>query len=340
MLAAAGASAAVGKKAQAASADFTGYPDSYGVLHDTTLCVGCRSCEEACNRVNNLPAPEKPFTDKTVFEKKRRVVTGVYTVVNQYKEAKDGKPPIFRKMQCNHCLEPACANACFVSAFKKTPEGPVVYDPSVCVGCRFCLLACPWALPGYEYDDPFAPVVIRCTMCYPRILEGKLPGCVEACPMEALTFGKRDDLIKIARERIRRHPERYQDHIYGEHENGGTSWMYISGEPFDDVGLRTDIGTTPPPKLTAGALGAVPIVVGLWPVLLTGIYGINKRKEKIAAKEKADAVAKAIAEKQAEADAALKAEKEKAKKAQAGAVEKAVKKALADAAKKAKEENA
>ncbi len=327
-----GATAAVGKKAHASSANkhFEGYEGSYGVLHDTTRCVGCRSCEDACNRVNNKPKPEKPFDDLSVLDKKRRVETGRFTVVNRYDGVGKGGSPVFRKMQCNHCLEPACANACFVHAFHKSPEGPVVYDPSVCVGCRFCLLACPWSLPGYEYDNPTTPVVIRCTMCYPRIKEGKLPGCVEACPMEALTFGKRDDLLKIARKRIKDHPERYKDHIFGEKEIGGTSWLYIAGVDFNDLGLSTHVPHSPPPELTAGALGAVPMVVGLWPVLLTGIYAMSKRKEKIAAQE----LAQAVQQNQQAADATLaervKKEKENAKKSQEMAVNRAVKKAIDD----------
>ncbi|MEW6079798.1 MAG: sulfate respiration complex iron-sulfur protein HmcB [Thermodesulfobacteriota bacterium] len=276
---AAGLGSAVGKSALAGGGKhFEGYPDSFGVLHDITLCVGCRSCEAACARVNELPAPEKPFTDLTVLNEKRRTTAKTFTVVNKY--AIDGrKAPLFRKNQCNHCLEPACASACFVRAFQKTKTGAVVYDPSVCVGCRYCMIACPFEIPTYEYDEPLTPRVMKCTMCYPRVMEGKLPGCVEACPKEALIFGKRKELLKIARERFRKYPGRYVDHIYGETEMGGTSWLYISGVPFSQIGMREDLGVTPAPELTSGALSAVPVVVGLWPVLLMGIYAISKRKE-------------------------------------------------------------
>jgi formate dehydrogenase iron-sulfur subunit len=279
---------------------FKGYPDSFAVLHDTVFCIGCRTCEEACNTVNNLPAPEKPFTDLSVLESKRRTTTKAYTVVNIYENKDKNKSTVFRKSQCNHCLEPACASACFVKAFKKTKEGPVTYDASVCVGCRYCMIACPFEIPSYEYDEPLTPRVMKCTMCYDRIKENKIPGCVEACPMGALKFGKRDALIKYARERISKFPDRYIDHIYGENEMGGTSWLYLSGIPYNEIGMREDLGITPAPELTAGALGAVPIVVSLWPVLLTGIYAINMRKEKIAAKEKAEAVEAAKAGKEKE----------------------------------------
>lgn len=332
-LTAAGATAALPKTASAAHKHFTGYPDSYGVLFDSTLCIGCRSCEEACNVVNDLPKPEKPFDDKSVFEEKRRTHAGAYTVVNKYEVENYPNSPVFRKIQCNHCQEPACASACFVGAFKKTPEGAVVYDASLCVGCRYCLITCPFNIPAYEYDEALKPRVMKCTLCQPRIEKGLLPGCVEACPMEALTFGKRNNLITIARERIRKYPDRYIDHIYGLEEMGGTGWLYITGAPFEELDMRTDLGVTPAPELTSGALAMVPIVIGMWPILLGGIYLINRRKDQAALKEKNDEVAAAVAQTQAAADEKAKAAEEKAKKDKEFAVEKAVKKALEDAAK-------
>jgi Fe-S-cluster-containing dehydrogenase component len=318
---------ATGTKATAATTHhFEGYPDAKAVLHDTTLCIGCRRCEEACNTVNNLPPPETPFDDLSVLDSPRRTTSKAYTVVNR--RPGNGERPVFVKKQCNHCLEPACASACFVNAFTKTPEGAVVYDASVCVGCRYCMIACPFEVPTYEYDSALSPRVMKCTLCHPRVLEGKLPGCVEICPTEALLFGRRDDLLKIARQRIARRPDKYIDHIYGEREMGGTAWLYLSGVPFDTIGMRTDLGVTPAPALTAGALGAVPMVVGLWPVLLTGIYAMNKRKEKIAAEEKSRAVAEALARADEAATAKLDAALEKAKQEKATAIDKAVKEAL------------
>jgi formate dehydrogenase iron-sulfur subunit len=276
---AAGVSAVAGKSALAAgNKHFEGYPDSFGVLHDISLCVGCRNCEAACNKVNGLPSPDKSFTDLSVLDEERRTDAAIFTVVNKYYN-QNHKSPLFKKLQCNHCLEPACASVCFVKAFKKTPMGAVTYDADVCVGCRYCMIACPFEIPAYEYDEPITPRVTKCTMCYPRLLKGQLPGCVEACPMEALTFGKRESLLKLARERIRKHPGKYIEHIYGETEMGGTSWLYISNAPFSEIGMREDLGVTPAPKLTSGALSMVPIIAGLWPVLLMGIYAITKRKE-------------------------------------------------------------
>ncbi len=332
-MAAAGASTALPKHASAQHDHFEGYPDSYGVLHDTTLCVGCRSCEEACNEVNSLPQPDTPFDDLTVLEEKRRTHADTYTVVNQYEVSGQQMSPVFRKSQCNHCLEPACASACFVGAFTKTPEGAVVYDASLCVGCRYCIIACPFNIPTYEYDSALTPRVMKCTMCHPRLVEGQLPGCVEACPMEALTFGKRDDLITIARERIRKYPDRYIDHVYGEHEMGGTNWLYITGAPFEEVGMRTDLGVLPAPELTSGALGMVPMVIGVWPVLLGGAYLMNQYNDRTAKNEKAEAVADAIATTEAAAKAKAEKAAEMAQKKQEQAVNMAVKKALEEAAK-------
>jgi Fe-S-cluster-containing dehydrogenase component len=334
---AAGVAVAV-PKAGEAKKDFAGYPDSGGVLHDTTLCIGCRRCEEACVEVSGLPALEKPVDDESVFENKRRTDDKTFTVVNRYEV--EGKPgsPVFRKIQCNHCLEPACMSSCFVDAYRKTPEGAVEYNASVCVGCRYCLVACPFDIPAYEYNEALEPRVMKCTLCQPRLLEGKLPGCVEACPQEALVFGRREDLLSIARERIRKHPARYIDHIYGEHEVGGTSWLYLSGAPFDELGFRMDLGTTPAPKLTSGALAAVPIVIGLWPALLGGVYLMTQSQRRIAAQEKAAAVKEAIDTTQAAADEAMKSAAEKAKADKEKAVERAVKKALDEAAKAKAEE--
>lgn len=335
---AAGVAGATGRSARAASnKQFEGYADSNAVLHDITRCIGCRRCEAACNAVNELPEPDKPFDDLTVLEMHRRTSAKTYTIVNRYYAHGTDHLPAFVKNQCNHCLEPACASACFVKAFTKTPEGAVIYDPDVCVGCRYCMIACPFNIPAYEYHKALDPKIMKCTMCHPRILEGKLPGCVEVCPTEALVFGKRDELIRVARDRIHTFPDRYVNHIYGEDEMGGTSWLYLSDVPFSEMGLREDLGTKAAGELTSGALGAVPIVIGLWPVLLTGIYAINKRREKIAAEEQAAAVATAVEQAQTEAGERLNAAMEKAEQDKAAAVDREVKKAL-EALAKAKED--
>ena len=319
------------KASAAGNQHFDGYPDAMGVLHDTTRCIGCRQCESACAQVNDLPTPEKPFNDLSVLDTKRRTDADTYTVVNKYNLA-GLEHPIFRKQQCNHCQEPACASACFVKAFTKNSDGSVTYNGDLCVGCRYCMIACPFNVPAFEYDDAFDPLIQKCTMCHPRIQEGKLPGCVEICPKEALTFGKRKDLIKIARKRIEEHPERYEEHIYGEYEAGGTNWLTLTGIPHQKLGMPV-VGRKAAPELTAGALSAVPMVVGIWPVLLTGAYAISKRKDQIATDDKKEAVKAAIRDTQAAADDKLAAAMEKAAKDKQAAVDREVKKAVAEAEK-------
>jgi hypothetical protein len=190
------------------------------------------------------------------------------------------------------------------------------------------MIACPFNIPAYEYNEGMTPRVMKCTMCQPRILEGKLPGCVESCPREALTFGLREDLLKIARARIEKSPGQYQDHIYGEREMGGANWLYISGVPFDQIGLRTDLGNQAAAQYTSGALSVVPMVAGLWPVLLLGVYGITKRKDKMAKREKDTALAEALAKAEAKAETALSEYKARAEKDKEKAIDREVARAL------------
>jgi Fe-S-cluster-containing dehydrogenase component len=297
VLAAGGAGAVLATADRAgAIEEFHGYPERYGVLTDVSKCIGCRSCEAACNQQHDLPEPEVPFTDLDVLEKKRRTTSKAYTVVNRY-ETKTRELPAYRKIQCNHCNEPACISACFVKALYKTKEGPVLWNKDLCVGCRYCLVACPFYIPAYEYEKAFTPRVMKCTMCFKKITSGRgAPACAEACPTETMTFGKLTDLIHLARERIRREPDKYVDHIYGEMEVGGTSWIYISDVPFDEIDLPTDLGTTPYPQYTKSALTWIPPIIVTWPVILGGVYALCKRRDEVHAKEQADAVASAIEE--------------------------------------------
>ncbi len=337
MTAAIGSQVAFRPDAKAASnKHFTGYPGSMGVLHDISRCIGCRKCEAACNQVNSLLPPDRPFDDLSVLAQKRRPHANSYTVVNRFDLA-GRQLPVFVKKQCNHCQEPACVSACFVKALKKTKTGAVEYDASLCVGCRYCMVACPFNIPSYEYNNPLTPEVTKCTLCQPRIQKGLLPGCVEICPKEALTFGTRDELIQIARQRIQEFPDRYVNHIYGENEMGGCNWMYISNAPFADLGMSEDLGITPAPALTSGALAAVPVVVSLWVVFINGIFAISKRKEQVAAEEKKTAVDQALKTEQTRLNDTVAQLKEKAKADQEAAVKREVKKALEDAAKQAAE---
>jgi len=245
------------------------------MLVDTTRCIGCRTCEAACAEANGLPAPLDEVPDGL-----RTTSTQAFTVVSTFTPT-DGREPRSVKRQCNHCLEPGCASACPVKALEKTATGPVVYHEDRCIGCRYCMMACPFEIPKYEYEVA-APYVRKCEFCAERQAEGLPPACAEACPTGALTFGTREALIEEARRRIYQDPDRYVHHIYGEHEVGGSSWLYLSDRPFDEIGLRTDLGVHGFAELTQASLAAVPFVITLWPPFLMALHTFSKRRESAA----------------------------------------------------------
>jgi formate dehydrogenase iron-sulfur subunit len=284
------ATAAAPLVAEAGVEHFEGNPDRYGMLTDTTLCIGlnCRRCEIACAKENNLPPIEKPPEDESVFQEVRRPHEHQFTVVNRFQDEKT-KKPVYVKKQCLHCDEPACASACFVKALRKQPEGPVTYNEHVCVGCRYCMVACPFDVPAYEYHSALSPRVRKCTMCYEtRTKHGQKPACAVACPNEVLTFGKRSDLVKLAYDKISRDLDRYVHHLYGEHEVGGTSWMFLSGVPFDTINFPTELGTAPLPTYTMNYLSAAPLVMAMWPAFFGGIYLLTKRRDELMKKDHAE----------------------------------------------------
>jgi ferredoxin len=168
---------------------------------------------------------------------------------------------------------------------KKSPEGPVVYDPTKCMGCRYCMIACPFEIPKYEYDSVM-PRVRKCTFCAERQAAGLMPACTEVCPSGALTFGRRAELLDAAKARIYSSPDRYVHHVYGEREAGGTSWLYIGDVEFEKLALRTNVPERPIPELVQGALGAPPFVMTLWPPLLMGLYVFSRRRDEVETNDK------------------------------------------------------
>jgi len=213
--------------------------DRMGVLCDFTLCVGCRRCEFACAENSALPhGTLESYDDKSVLDERRRPHKESLTVVNRYPALTPASKPLDAKVSCLHCEHPACVSACPVTALQKNPMGPVTYDASRCIGCRYCMAACPFQIPAYEYDNALTPRVMKCDMCAERTLgEGRPPACVEICPQEALLYGSRDVLLSVARNRMRSHPGRYVNHIYGDREVGGTSLLYLSDREFTEVDL-------------------------------------------------------------------------------------------------------
>lgn len=265
------------KPLRAATENFTGYPNRFGMLTDTTKCIGCRLCELACSDANGLAMTE--MSSAAVLNTPRRPSATAWTVVNKYQPSRG--PAVFRKVQCMHCDEPACVSSCLVGALKKTKEGAVIYDESVCIGCRYCMNACPFTMLSYEYDDPYRPAIKKCLMCYARISQqGGVPACAAACPTQATIFGKRQELLALAKQRIAEGAGKYVPRVYGETEAGGTGWLYLAAAPFEELGFPPDVGTTPYPEYTRDWLLGVPLVLMLWPALLLGIHSLVKHKEK------------------------------------------------------------
>jgi len=276
--------------------------EQYGYLVDTTKCVGCRSCQVSCKQWNELEA-EKTQIDGTKqgLQNPATVSAKTFTVVT-YSEVENPRAPgginyVMTKRMCMHCDEPACASACPVTAIHKTAEGPVVYDADKCIGCRYCMWACPWGVPTAEWDS-LAPKIQKCTMCYDRDGgtcpetrnaqaytdaekdSGKKaygqPICTKACPPGALKFGKRGELLEEARARIKASPDKYFDGVYGEHEAGGTSVLYLSPVPFEKIGLpKVELSSYP--ARSKVALGAVPAAVIGVGAALGATYAVQKR---------------------------------------------------------------
>jgi formate dehydrogenase iron-sulfur subunit len=261
-----------------------GLAEPFGCLVDTTLCVGCRKCEQACNQRNRLAAPKSSFEDMSLLDRERRMDETSYTVVNRY-HRRGAEPPAFVKSQCMHCLDPACVSACIVGALRKEPYGPVTYDVGKCIGCRYCMIACPFQVPAYEYFNPLTPEVRKCNFCFQDIKAGRLPACVQTCPREVLTFGKRSELLHLAEWRMRTRPGRYQPRIYGTREVGGTSWLYLASEPFETLGFPK-LGPAAPPRLTESiqhSLFQYFAAPGILFAALGGIMGVTtlwQRKKK------------------------------------------------------------
>ena len=241
-----------------------------GILVDTTRCEGCRACEEMCAETNGLSEIDY---DDAVLEKKRTTSIKQYTVINRYATEKG---EVFVKTQCMNCVQPACASACLTKAMAKQPEGPVTWDKKKCMGCRFCMISCPFDMAKTEYDSP-VPRILKCNMCWDRLQEGELPACVENCPNEALVFGTRRELLEEANGRIYQNPDDYAHHIYGEHEVGGAGYMYLSAVPFDQIGFRTDLGNQAYPELTRSFLYSIPVIETILPVFLLGVHNATKR---------------------------------------------------------------
>ena len=258
---------------------------SKAVLCDANKCIGCRACQVACKQWNELPGQET--TNEGTYENPPQLSAYTFTKIRFNELEYNGKFHwLFNKVQCMHCEHPACVAACLVGALQKTENGSVVYDDNKCIGCRYCMVACPFGIPAYEWDKVL-PWVRKCTFCADRQAAGLKPACVTTCPTGALEFGERDALITEARRRIADQPSKYVNHIYGEDEVGGTSWLYLSPVPFDKLDFPT-LGTEPVTVNVERAMGAVlPVLVSVGGVM-AGVYWLIQRRDKMSQVKAAD----------------------------------------------------
>ncbi|TEB05212.1 Formate dehydrogenase, nitrate-inducible, iron-sulfur subunit [Pelotomaculum schinkii] len=260
---------------------------SKGVLVDVTRCIDCKSCMVACKVWNDLPSRKTEFSNDLDAG---QLNSDTYTVVNNC-ISENGGEVVWRfvKRQCMHCKEPACESACFTHSFVKTKEGAVIYKPTVvdqdyCVGCRYCMIACPFGVPTFQWEKAF-PYVEKCTFCYERTQQGLKTACTQACPTGALKFGDREELLAEAWQRINNNPN-YVKHVYGEKEYGGTSWLYISDVPFAQLGFKTEVFNRPVteksiPSLTWDVLKWTPYIFVGWGALLTAMRAYTKRRAEV-----------------------------------------------------------
>ena len=265
--------------------------DRFGILVDTAVCVGCRHCEWACRTAHEMPTAElDTYSDNSVFKEFRRPDKTALTVINEFENEKNPLLPIYVKTQCMHCEKPACVSACIVGAFSKLEDGSIVWDDDKCIGCRYCMVACQFQIPTYDYDKSIDPHIRKCDLCNARRKNGLLPACVNICPNEALLFGKRSEILRIAKERIKRKPDIYVKHIYGEYEIGGTSWMYIASKEFEKLRMPP-LGNNPAPG-TSEAIQHGIFAYFVPPVTLYALLGtlmwITRRRKGETAEENLD----------------------------------------------------
>jgi formate dehydrogenase iron-sulfur subunit len=249
-----------------------------GLLFDMVRCAGCRGCVRACKKIHDFPGDPKEATELSAT---------TYTAMTDVGDS-------HVRNLCRHCVKPSCASVCPVAALEKTEMGPVTYDASKCIGCRYCMVACPFNVPRYEWGKA-VPAVRKCDMCIDRMKEGRQPACAEACRYEATIAGTRTELLKLAHARIAESPDEYYDHVYGESELGGTSVLFLAPQPTPELGFKETLGTAPLPDLTWNVLSKLPGVVVCGGAALGAIWWITKRRDEVMALERKEARAKRMA---------------------------------------------
>jgi Fe-S-cluster-containing dehydrogenase component len=262
---AAAAAVSVSVSGPASARDNNPQPEgALGLLYDATLCVGCKACVAACKEVNGNPAEFS--TPEQLWDTPLDTTAKTFNVIKMFRsgtmETKDDPDNgyAFMKTSCLHCNDPSCVSACPVSAMTKDPvTGIVGYDADACIGCRYCVAACPFGIPKYDYSSATGRIG-KCELCRHRLPEGKYAACAEVCPTGATLYGKVSDLKAEAERRLSLKPGtktvfqrgqlggkdqsyenvvgHYVQHVYGEKEVGGTQVIKLSAVPFEKVGHK------------------------------------------------------------------------------------------------------
>lgn len=248
-------------------------------LIDLTKCHGCRGCMVACKQWNQLPAEHTVFFSGEGYTNPPAMSEYTYTRIRFRNFQKHGQDEFaFIKEMCMHCNEPACASVCPVGALEKSAEGPVFYREDRCIGCRFCMIACPFGVPKYEWSKAL-PLVRKCTGCLERIREGLHPACATTCPT-AITYGPRDEMIELGTQRLLKSPERYVQKAYGHQEAGGTSVIFLTSLPFDELGFN-EVTKRALPEYTWQALRLVPGIFLTAGAGLSALAWFTHRRERL-----------------------------------------------------------
>jgi Fe-S-cluster-containing dehydrogenase component len=234
-----GAALAAGAVADRAEARERKVTDGVGMLCDSTRCVGCRACVTRCKEVNGLP----PDTKDGMYDAPASL-SGTTKNIIQVADLGAGRSA-FVKSQCMHCVDPSCVSVCMAGALHKEAGGIVAYNKETCVGCRYCQVACAFNIPRFEWDKAL-PKIVKCELCRDRgdaRVNGPLaianPACAEVCPRGAVVYGRRSELVELARARIAADAAAYNPEVYGLTDGGGTHVLYLAakGVEFEALGL-------------------------------------------------------------------------------------------------------
>jgi formate dehydrogenase iron-sulfur subunit len=181
------------------------------MLVNTDLCLQCNACTVECFRNNGLPVGHD-----VAWTKIDKVETGTYPTVHKH----------FIKWACNHCTEASCMNVCPTHAITKPDGVHTVVNQDWCVGCGYCVEACPFGIP--HFGEPKGSSQ-KCSFCYGTQAEGEPTACAAACPYFALSFGDRQEMISLGQEQVDRLRRRGYANamLYGEYELGGLNVLYV-----------------------------------------------------------------------------------------------------------------